>query len=157
MAFEASLGKLERIGRERVGGRSIAEKSPIRHLGPTLLLSALALTAFGNLMVYSASSARLRAQGVSPRYLLNRQVTFSLIGLGLMVVVATFNYRRLRAWAFPMYVGGLALLIAVLSSLGTSVKGAQRWINIAFFQLQPSEFMKLAVLVALAFFLSEKR
>jgi rod shape determining protein RodA len=157
MAFEGSLGRLERIGRERVGGRSIAEKSPIRHLDPTLVFSALALTAFGNLMVYSASSARLRSQGVSPRYLLNRQITFSLIGLGLMVVVATFNYRRLRAWAFPLYVFGLALLIAVLSPLGASAKGAQRWINVAFFQLQPSEFMKLAVLVALAFFLSEKR
>jgi rod shape determining protein RodA len=157
MAFEGSLGRLERIGRERVGGRSIAEKSPIRHLDPTLLFSALALTAFGNLMVYSASSARLRAQGISPRYLLNRQVTFSLIGIGLMIVVATFNYRRLRAWAFPLYVAGLALLIAVLSPLGASAKGAQRWINVAFFQLQPSEFMKLAALVALAFFLSEKR
>jgi rod shape determining protein RodA len=74
-----------------------------------------------------------------------------------MVVVATFNYRRLRAWAFPLYVAGLALLIAVLSPLGASAKGAQRWINVAFFQLQPSEFMKLAVLLALAFFLSEKR
>src|SRR2546423_11215855 len=106
MAFEASLGKLERIGRERVGGRSIAEKSPIRHLDPTLLFSALALTAFGNLMVYSASSARLRAQGISPRYLLNRQVTFSLIGLGLMVVIPTFNYRQLPAIALPCYVRG---------------------------------------------------
>ena len=157
MAFEGSLGRLERIGRERVGGRALAERSPIRHLDPTLLLSALGLTAFGNLMVYSASSARLRAQGTSPQYLLNRQMTFSLIGIGVMVVVATFNYRRLRAWAFPLYFAGLALLIAVLSPLGASAKGAQRWINVGFFQLQPSEFMKLAVLVALAYFLSERR
>ncbi len=157
MAFEGSLGRLERIGRERVGGRALAERSPIRHLDPTLLLSALGLTAFGNLMVYSASSARLRAQGASPQYLLNRQMTFSLIGIGVMVVVATFNYRRLRAWAFPLYFAGLALLIAVLSPLGASAKGAQRWINVGFFQLQPSEFMKLAVLVALAYFLSERR
>ena len=157
MAFEGSLGRLERIGRERVGGRALAERSPIRHLDPTLLLSALGLTAFGNLMVYSASSARLRAQGTSPQYLLNRQMTFSLIGIGMMVVVATFNYRRLRAWTFPLYFAGLALLIAVLSPLGASAKGAQRWINVGFFQLQPSEFMKLAVLVALAYFLSERR
>ncbi|TMK53601.1 MAG: rod shape-determining protein RodA [Actinobacteria bacterium] len=157
MAFEGSLGRLERIGRERVGGRALAERSPIRHLDPTLLLSALGLTAFGNLMVYSASSARLRAQGTSPQYLLNRQMTFSLIGIGVMVVVAMFNYRRLRAWTFPLYFAGLALLIAVLSPLGASAKGAQRWINVGFFQLQPSEFMKLAVLVALAYFLSERR
>ena len=156
MAFEGSLGRLERIGRQRIERRALAD-SPIRHLDPTLLISALALTAFGNLMVYSASSSRLRDQGLSPRYLLNRQMTFSLIGLAVMVVVATFNYRRLRAWAFPLYLGGLALLIAVLSPLGASAKGAQRWINVGFFQLQPSEFMKLAVLVALAYFLSERR
>jgi len=156
MAFEGSLGRLERIGRQRIERRALAD-NPIRHLDPTLLISALALTAFGNLMVYSASSSRLRDQGLSPRYLLNRQMTFSLIGLAVMVVVATFNYRRLRAWAFPLYLGGLALLIAVLSPLGASAKGAQRWINVGFFQLQPSEFMKLAVLVALAYFLSERR
>jgi rod shape determining protein RodA len=156
MAFEGSLGRLERIGRERVGRRALAE-NPVRHLDPTLLISALALTAFGNLMVYSASSSRLRDQGLSPRYLLNRQMTFSLIGLGVMVVVATFNYRRLRAWAYPMYLAGLALLIAVLSPLGASAKGAQRWINVGFFQLQPSEFMKIAVLIALAYYLSERR
>ena len=157
MAFEGSLGRLDRIGRERVGRGALAERSPIRHLDPTLLITAMALTAFGNLMVYSASSARLRAQGISPRYLLNRQVTFSLIGLAVMVVVATFNYRRLRAWAFPLYLAGLAMLVAVLTPLGASAKGAQRWINLGFFQLQPSEFMKLAVLIALAFFLSERR
>ena len=156
MAFEGSLGRLERIGRQRIERRALAD-NPIRHLDPTLLISALALTAFGNLMVYSASSSRLKDQGLSPRYLLNRQMTFSLIGLAVMVVVATFNYRRLRAWAFPLYLGGLALLIAVLSPLGASAKGAQRWINVGFFQLQPSEFMKLAVLVALAYFLSERR
>jgi rod shape determining protein RodA len=108
-------------------------------------------------MVYSASAARLRGQGLSPRYLLNRQMTFSLIGLGVMVVVATFNYRRLRAWAFPLYLLGIGLLLAVLSPLGASAKGAQRWINVAFFQLQPSEFMKIAVLIVLALFLAERR
>ncbi|HLW17647.1 MAG TPA: rod shape-determining protein RodA [Actinomycetota bacterium] len=156
MAFEGSLGRLERIGRQRIERRALAN-NPIRHLDPTLLICALALTAFGNLMVYSASASRLRDQGLSPRYLLNRQMAFSLIGLAVMVVVATFNYRRLRAWAFPLYLTGLALLIAVLSPLGASAKGAQRWINVGFFQLQPSEFMKLAVLVVMAYFLSERR
>ncbi|MGZ4127790.1 MAG: rod shape-determining protein RodA [Actinomycetota bacterium] len=157
MALEGSFGRIERIGRERIGGKVLSEKSPIRHLDPTLMLAALVLTAFGNLMVYSASAARLENQGVSPRYLLNRQTTFSLVGIGLMVLVATFNYRRLRAWAAAIYVLGIGLLGAVLSPLGASAKGAQRWINVGFFQLQPSEFMKLAVLVMLAFFLSERR
>jgi rod shape determining protein RodA len=157
MAYEGSVGRVQRIGRERIPATLLTEKAPIRHLDPTLVLSAFALTAFGNLMVYSASAARLRDQGLSTRYLLNRQMAFSLVGIAVMIVVATFNYRRLRAWAPFIYVVGFGLLIAVLSPLGASAKGAQRWINVAFFQLQPSEFMKLAILIALSFFLSERK
>ncbi|MGZ4142287.1 MAG: FtsW/RodA/SpoVE family cell cycle protein, partial [Actinomycetota bacterium] len=156
MAFEGSFGRIERIGRERIGGKVLSEKSPIRHLDPTLMLAALVLTAFGNLMVYSASAARLENQGVSPRYLLNRQTTFSLVGIGLMVLVATFNYRRLRAWAAAIYVLGIGLLGAVLSPLGASAKGAQRWINVGFFQLQPSEFMKLGLIVGMAVMFTQR-
>jgi rod shape determining protein RodA len=155
--YEGSVGRVERIGRERVGGRALSAKAPIRHLDPTLVLAAFALTAFGNLMVYSASRSRLVADDLPERYLFNRQLTFSLVGVGVMILAASFNYRRLRAWGAASYVGGLALLIAVLSGFGSSAFGAQRWIDLGFFQFQPSEFMKLAVIVTLALLLSEAR
>ncbi|MFA5891254.1 MAG: rod shape-determining protein RodA [Actinomycetota bacterium] len=154
------MGSAERIGRARRAGlraSGIASKAPIRHLDPTLVLTAFALTAFGNLMVYSASFRRLENDGLSPRYLLNRQLMFSLLGVVVMVVMASFSYRRLKTWGPAAYVGGVLALFAVLSPIGSSAKGAQRWIGMGFFQMQPSEFMKVATLVVLALYMSERR
>jgi rod shape determining protein RodA len=65
-------------------------------------------------------------------------------------VFAAIPYRRLRPWAGLIYVASLGLLVAVLSPLGSRVLGAQRWIDIGFFQMQPSEISKLAIIIALA-------
>jgi rod shape determining protein RodA len=150
--IDQPLGRVHRIGGRRVRGNpSFASKAPIRHLDPTLVLTAFLLTTFGNVMVYSSSRARSQGQ------LLNRQLVFSVAGLVAMVVVSSFSYRRLKAWAPVLYGGGLLMLVFVLTPLGFSAKGAQRWINVGFFQLQPSEFMKIGALVALALFMSERK
>jgi len=153
---DGSLGRVERIGRERIG-TFISAKAPIRHLDLTLVLCAFALTALGNIMVYSASRSRLRDELLPERFLLNRQVMFSALGVGIMILVAVFSYRRFRAWGPLAYVAGLTALFVVLTGLGSSALGAQRWISLGFFQFQPSELMKLAVLVVLALMLSERR
>lgn len=150
------LGRVERIGRTPVPG-VLAQKAPIRHVDMTLVLTALALTAFGTIMVWSASHARLEAQGLPSRYLFDRQVIFSAVGVGLMIVTASFSYRRFKAWGPLIYLGSVMLLVAVLSSLGSSAAGAQRWIDIGFLQFQPSEVAKLGVLVVVAAVLAEQR
>jgi rod shape determining protein RodA len=142
-------GRLERFGRERVGVGAFTE-APIKHLDPILVLSALALSAIGAVMIYSASYARLRDAGFGPTTLLSRQIAFIALGFLMMIVFAVVPYRRLRPWAPLAYVVSLILLLAVLSPLGTRVLGAQRWINVAFFQVQPSELAKLGVIVTLA-------
>lgn len=152
-----AIGRVERIGRERIAGPLISAKAPIRHLDPTLVLSALGLTALGNLMVYSASRARLGAQGLSGRTLLDRQLVFSAVGLGMMVLLASFSYRRLRAWGPVAYLGGLGALGLVLTSLGSAVAGAQRWIDIGFFRFQPAEFVKVGALIAVALVIADAR
>lgn len=152
-------GSLGRVGRYSRGSRaaSFASKTPIRHVDLGLIGTALALTAFGNLMVFSASAERLEADGLGRRLFLDRQMIFSVGGFVAMVIVAAFSYRRLKAWGPIAYVGGLGMLIAVLSPLGDNAKGAQRWINIGFMQFQPSEFMKIAVIAVLALYLSERK
>jgi rod shape determining protein RodA len=152
----STYGRLDRGRRDHVGSL-LSSKAPIRHVDLVLVLSAFALTAFGNLMVYSASATRLADDGLPERFLLNRQMLFSTIGIGLMIVIASFSYRRARAWGALAYLAGLVLLTLVLTGFGTSVAGAQRWIDVGFFQFQPSEFMKLAVLVVLAMMLSDAR
>jgi rod shape determining protein RodA len=149
---EGLLGgaRVERIGRERIGARGLSETSPIRHLDPVLVLSALGLTAIGALMIYSASFARLRDAGFGESTFAFRQIAFGVVGVVTMVFAAAIPYRRLRPWAPLAYVVSLLALFAVLTPLGSRSLGAQRWINIGFFQMQPSELAKLGVIVTLA-------
>jgi rod shape determining protein RodA len=157
MALEGSLGRVERLGRERVVSARLSEKAPIRHLDPTLVVLAVLLAGFGALMIYSATYVKLRADAFPPRYYLDRQLIFAAVGFAVMIIAATFSYRRLKAWAWFAYVVAVLLLLAVLSPLGSTVAGAQRWIAIGIFQIQPSEVAKLAVIMVLAAVLSEAK
>ena len=155
IAYEAPLGKIGRLA--RANRRPLTEKAPVRHIDPVLLITALILTTFGNLMVYSASRARLESDGLAATTLVYRQILFSVIGFVLMAIVATFSYRRLKAWGPIAYVGGLFALAVVLSPLGSAAKGAQRWIDLGPLQFQPSEFMKIAALVVVAALFANQR
>jgi hypothetical protein len=72
-----------------------------------------------------------------------------------MVAATVFDYRRLRAFIPVGYLATLLLLVLVLTPLGTSVRGSQRWISLLGFQVQPSELMKIALLLALAMLFNE--
>jgi len=157
MALEGSFGRVERIGRQRVAGARLSEKAPVRHLDPSLILLSLMLAGFGALMVYSATYARLRDNSSPPGYYLDRQLVFIAVGFVGMIVLALFSYRRLRAWAWLLYTIAVVMLIAVLTPVGTTVAGAQRWIAIGIFQIQPSEVAKLALIVTLAAVLSASK
>jgi cell division protein FtsW len=109
-----------------------------------LVLVTLALVAFGLVMVYSASSARALLGSDDPAYYLKRQALFAVLGLVALVLLARTDYRRLRNLAGPLLVASFVLLLAVLV-VGTAVNGARRWIPVASFTFQPSEFAKLAL------------
>jgi rod shape determining protein RodA len=156
--YEGSMGRIERFGRTRTGVR--AERVSVRRFDPILVLVAFALTAAGNVIVFSATKWRLLNAKPAPlptHTFLNKQLVFSVAGVAVMVFMASFSYRRLKAWAPFAYVTGIVLLLAVLTPVGSSVKGAQRWISLGFFQLQPSEFMKLSMLIVLAMLMAEHR
>jgi len=128
-----------------------------RALRPDLLLVLpyLALSAFGVLMVYTASASRLAAAGADPGFLMKRQAVFVLVGMIAFVAVSLFESRPLKAKVPVIYLGTLTLLLLVLTPIGASRLGANRWIEVGPFQLQPSEFAKLGVILALAALLSE--
>lgn len=157
MAGIGSLGRVEQLGRRRLSRPSMIGRVPWRSFDLPLVATTFALTAFGNLIVYSASSQDLIRRGADPGFFLDRQLFASLLGVVGMVVVALLGYQRLRSLSPITYGLGLVLLIAVLSPFGARIKGAQRWIDLGFFQLQPSELMKLAAIVALAVVLSNTR
>lgn len=117
------------------------------HIDLPLLVLLLALTAFGLLVLYSASG-----QSIGTVY---RQGRFFLLAYGVMFAVAQLDVERIKRLAPWAYQGGL-LLLALVPVLGTHAKGATRWLSIGGFQFQPSEIMKLVTPMALAWYLSAR-
>jgi cell division protein FtsW len=120
-----------------------------------LVLVTLALVAVGLVMVYSASSARALLGSDDPAYYLQRQAIYAVAGLVALVLLARFDYRRLRHIAGPLLLASFVLLLAVLA-IGTAVNGARRWIPVATFTFQPSELAKLALALWTATLLAQR-
>lgn len=115
-----------------------------------LLVAYVALSGLGLLMIYTASAPRLEALGVSPTRELEQQAAFVLIGFMAFGVVSLISMATIRPWVSALYLGSIVTLVLVLSPLGSSVKGAQRWMQLGPIRFQPSEIAKLAVILALA-------
>ncbi|NNC36845.1 MAG: rod shape-determining protein RodA [Acidimicrobiales bacterium] len=81
----------------------------------------------------------------------SRHLLRLFVGMGFLLVVAMTNIRVWMALAYPAYLIALALLIGV-EFFGVSVNGSQRWIDLGITRMQPSEFMKMAMVLALARF-----
>jgi len=118
-----------------------------------LVLVTLALTAFGLVMVYSATSASAALGNANPTGYLERQAVYALIGLGLLVFAARTDFRKLRPLAPTLVVTALGLCLAVLV-IGERVNGARRWISFGPAVFQPSELAKLALVVWCAAYLA---
>ena len=124
--------------------------APWRHLDWPLLGAALAIAGLGCLMVFSATRTAMSDAGLDPATYLKRQVAFLVLGAVVLVAVVAIDYHSYRDFAALAYLGALALLVLVLTPLGTEVNNAQSWFAVGSFQLQPAEFAKLAVIVVLA-------
>ncbi len=139
-------------GRDSMRGRALHRDSPLRKLDWTLVCSAIALSLIGSLLVWSATKTG-HGDAFLKRHLLNL-----LIGLALGAVAALVDYRMLRAYAPIVYVASCSGLVAVLSPLGATINGSKSWILVGGgFQIQPSEFAKVALVVGMAMILGEKR
>ncbi|WP_110111821.1 rod shape-determining protein RodA [Bacillus sp. CGMCC 1.16541] len=116
-----------------------------------LLFMLLLLFIYSLLAVYSGSG---QYQVQDPYFYVKRQFAWYVIGGILMYVVMKFDYELLPNLAWPLYGIGLFLLILV-HFFGTYKNGSQRWINLGGFLLQPSEFMKIFLIILLATILSK--
>jgi len=115
----------------------------------TLILLLSLIAAIGVATLYSVGmDAETRELGSWTPWAARHGMRF-LVGLGLLFVIGLISLRFWMAIAYPAYVAVLGMLFAV-PIIGETSKGAQRWLEIAGFQVQPSEFMKIAVVLALA-------
>jgi rod shape determining protein RodA len=116
------------------------------HIDWPLLLGLVVLAVTSMFVLYSSSS-----QNVD---LLWRQVARFALAFFLMFTLAQISPDLLKRWVPWVYIAGVLLLIAVVF-FGTEGKGAQRWLDLGVFRFQPSEIMKLAVPLMVAWYLSE--
>jgi cell division protein FtsW len=112
----------------------------------------------GIVMVYSASSALALKKYGSGFFFLKKQALFSLIGMVVLVVFSHIPFRVYRALTYPVLVTSLGMLVAVLvSGMGLSAGGSQRWMRLGPLTFQPVEAARLALVIFMAYSLSKKR
>ncbi len=122
-----------------------------------LLLMVVALTSFGIVMVYSASSVMAAKNFHDGAYFLKRQGLFALVGFTIAIITMRIDYHHWKKLAVPILLVSLALLVLVLiPGIGGRVKGASRWIRLPGFNLQPSELAKIAIILYMAYSLEKK-
>lgn len=123
---------------------------------PWLLLSALFLTGFGLVMVYSSSSALASKRYLDSGYFFKHQILHVAVGLGVMAWLTSLDFERLRRWSWAiMGLIFLTLVMVLVPGLGHRAGGAARWLRLGFFSLQPAELGKVAVVIFLARYLAD--
>ena len=130
-------------------------KPRVSGLGPQLWLAIIGIMAIGVMFVYSATMAN-ESTNISAWYrqYYFRQIVFYLAGGAVAFVICLVDYRRIVRWSLVFYWFAIILLILVLiPHIGKVSGGGRRWIDLRVFQLQPSEFAKVAFILALAHFL----
>lgn len=122
-----------------------------------LLGTTLFLVGFGLVMVLSSSTIESYNddEGFFGRFI--RQGLFAVIGVPLMLVASRMPPRFWKRWAWPALLVGGALQLLVFTPLGYGYGGNQNWLQIGSFTMQPSEFVKVALIVWVAWVLSTKQ
>ena len=114
------------------------------------LITAILLAGIGIVMVYSSSMYFSMERLGDGAYFFKRQALRLLIGFLLMMFLAKVNYRGFEKCGFAVFVIGIALLIALLIQKVIGGGGVERWLRLGFTSFQPSEFMKIFIIMYLA-------
>ena len=124
----------------------------LRRMDGVLLGAAVGLIAFSVFTL--ATSTRSEIAG-RPLFFVERQALYAVLGITLMLAVSRIDYTRLRDLRVTIYaamVGSIALVLVA----GTAVRGSNRWIDLPFFQFEPSELAKVLLCISLAAFVYER-
>ncbi len=139
----------------RIGSRLLADRVEdangkflkLLYLDPWLLIGLLAVSGLGLMMLYSAGQRDLDL-------VIGQAIRLGL-GFAIMLTLAQVPPRYFQFWTPWIYLAGVLLLLAVMV-VGDIAKGAQRWLNLGVVRFQPSEIMKLAVPMMMAWFFADK-
>ncbi len=115
------------------------------HIDLPLLLALLALCSFGYIVLLSAADSQVGQ--------VERQFLRLVLAFVVMIAVAQIPLEQVRRWSLPLFIAGVVMLVLVLF-FGEISKGARRWLDLGVVRFQPSEVLKLAVPMALAWLFS---
>ena len=124
---------------------------------PDLILFAVILTllGIGIVMVFSSSSVTASKEMGDAYYYLKRQSIYAAIGLVAMFIAMNINYRFWKKFWFLILLGVIVLLaLTLIPGVGIVVGGSRRWLGFGAFRIQPSEFSKIALIIAISAYLS---
>jgi cell division protein FtsW len=123
-----------------------------------LIITAFLLAGFGLLMVFSSSYVQALDGYNTPYFFVKRQAMWFVLATGVFLVVMHFPYRLYRKLSpFIILASVLSLIMVLLPFLGVSINGAQRWIDFGLLNVQPSEFVKIGMIIYLAQVYSQKQ
>lgn len=135
-------------------GRLYKKATEQKSLDRGLLLDIIIMVIFGLIMVFSASAPSASAYKGTAYYYIIRQGIFAVIGFAAMGFMSLYDYHRLTKFSVPLLIGSFVLLLSVYTPLGVVVNNARRWINLGFTTLQPTEVVKMAIIIFFAHSLS---
>jgi len=120
-----------------------------------LFAAILLIVFFGITIIYSSTHANPADNHGDPFIFVKKQGTWLILGLIAMFAMMSIDYQEITKWSKQIYILNLVLLLAVMF-VGKSSLGAQRWIEIGPFVLQPSEFAKISIIITLASLLDSR-
>jgi len=121
-----------------------------------LFFLVLAISSLGVLVIYSATRETLPGGVSDPRYYLKRQVIWLAAGIIICIAIQFINYRKIQRYWWLVLAMGIFSLAAVLL-FGYEVHGSKSWVDLRFTTIQPSEFSKIFMIVALSAIMSKWR
>jgi rod shape determining protein RodA len=130
----------------------VAELLNLRYLDGFLLAAAVALIAFS---IFTLASATRGEVAADPLYFVERQSVYAVLGIAAMIAISHIDYTRLREVRVGIYTAMVASIALVLL-VGSAIRGSNRWIELPFFQFQPSELAKVLLCVSLSAFVYER-
>ena len=137
---------------------SRADRSPIANwwwtIDKPMLFGLIALMFLGLILSFAASPSIAEQLGLESYFFVKRHAIFAIPALFMLLFVSFLNTKLIRRLALLMFIGGLLLLIYTLFA-GDVVKGSRRWISIFGFSVQPSEIVKPAFIILVAWLFAE--
>ena len=118
----------------------------MKKINLSLFISVIILSLFGLLMVYSSSNIWAEYKFSDPLKYVKNQGLFLILGIVIMYIISKINYQKYYKYANKIFLICFILIILVLF-IGTERNGSKSWFGIGSFGIQPSEFMKLAMII----------